>query len=403
VNLKTKLLILSDFFGQSPFEISLLGMPRIPRSIISALIFFVMLFGIASIFFVVGHYAKAFQAEASMEKKDIMEIQDQIVIDFSQTMLPDITKQSVSIVPFEKVNYVWRNSGKQLVITPEKGWKFSTSYNVKIENARNIFYVPSDSSFSFQVEDYPKIQSFYPETGAKDVVADIEDPVKIVFDKPLNEYGVKFKVSPLLDLTYEISDDQRKIKLMAKDGFAKGQKYEFDVYLKHKSEDDYQKIYATYFETKKPVPVIAEWEKDFALRLDQAKKFTVPKIETGKYIDINLKSQVMTIFENGNVLDAYMISSGKRGMDTPQGSFQIRNKARRPWSKAYGLYMPFWMALVGDGKYGIHELPEWPGGYKEGTAHLGTPVSHGCVRLGIGPAERVWNWAEIGTPVIIHI
>jgi lipoprotein-anchoring transpeptidase ErfK/SrfK len=33
---------------------------------------------------------------------------------------------------------------------------------------------------------------------------------------------------------------------------------------------------------------------------------------------------------------------------------------------------------------------------------LGIPVSHGCVRLGIGPAKQVYEWTEVGTPVIIY-
>jgi len=50
----------------------------------------------------------------------------------------------------------------------------------------------------------------------------------------------------------------------------------------------------------------------------------------------------------------------------------------------------------------IHELPYWPNGYREGENHLGVKVSHGCVRLGIGPAKYVFDWAEIGTPVYVH-
>ncbi len=106
--------------------------------------------------------------------------------------------------------------------------------------------------------------------------------------------------------------------------------------------------------------------------------------------------------ENGKVLDAYLVSSGKRGMGTPIGEHAIYNKFPRAYSKAYGLYMPYWMAIVPDGKMGLHELPEWPGGYKEGANHLGTPVSHGCVRLGVGPAKIVYDWADIGTPVIVY-
>jgi len=52
--------------------------------------------------------------------------------------------------------------------------------------------------------------------------------------------------------------------------------------------------------------------------------------------------------------------------------------------------------------YFIHELPYWPGGYREGENHLGIPVSHGCVRLGIGAAAKVYQFAAIGTKVVIH-
>ncbi|MCK4554035.1 L,D-transpeptidase, partial [Candidatus Parcubacteria bacterium] len=70
------------------------------------------------------------------------------------------------------------------------------------------------------------------------------------------------------------------------------------------------------------------------------------------------------------------------------------------WS-SWGLWMPWWMSLQ-SGYFGIHELPEWPDGSKEGEDHLGKPVSHGCIRLGIGPAEFLYNWAEIGTQVFIY-
>lgn len=118
----------------------------------------------------------------------------------------------------------------------------------------------------------------------------------------------------------------------------------------------------------------------------------------GKKIVIHLKTQTMDVVENGEVLHSFQISSGKRGMQTPTGTFTVLNKSPRAYSKTYGLYMPFWMAFTTRG-HGIHELPEWPNGYKEGENHLGTPVSHGCVRLGVGSAKTVYDWAEVGTVV----
>lgn len=120
----------------------------------------------------------------------------------------------------------------------------------------------------------------------------------------------------------------------------------------------------------------------------------------GRYIDINLTEQKMTLFDNNKIVNEYPVSTGKWSTPTPIGIRYIQNKNARAWSPKYGLYMPYWNS-IGNG-YGIHELPEWPNGYKEGEAHLGTPVSHGCIRLGVDPAEIVYNWAPVGTPVYIH-
>jgi lipoprotein-anchoring transpeptidase ErfK/SrfK len=120
-----------------------------------------------------------------------------------------------------------------------------------------------------------------------------------------------------------------------------------------------------------------------------------------KKIVIKLSEQKLYLYENQEVIGEFLVSTGKPGYDTPVGEFMVYNRFERAWSSAYGLWMPFWMAVAKDGSFGIHELPEWPGGYKEGLDHLGIAVSHGCIRLGLGPAEIVYNWAEIGTPVVI--
>lgn len=146
----------------------------------------------------------------------------------------------------------------------------------------------------------------------------------------------------------------------------------------------------------------SERNKNPATRLQEAMIYAQPQILTGKYIDVSLTYQNIVIFQDGKPLKAFLISSGIKGLYTPIGTFKIENKHPRAWSKKYGLWMPYWMAFLPSGEMGIHELPEWPGGYKEGANHLGTPASHGCIRLGIGSAKEIYDWAEIGTPVVIH-
>lgn len=117
-------------------------------------------------------------------------------------------------------------------------------------------------------------------------------------------------------------------------------------------------------------------------------------------VEINLKSQTMSFFVDNHHWREFSISSGKPSMPTRVGEYKIVNKIEKAWSKTYGLYMPFWLGLD-RGSIGIHELPIWPNGYREGSDHLGVPVSHGCVRLGIGAAEYVYNHLEVGDVVII--
>lgn len=361
---------------------------------------FIALF-LSFLFFAYTKYSYLLETNVSLDKTEKIYPTDPIVINFSNPIVTKYLNLSLEVYPKTEVDYRWENKNRRLIITPKKYWSPENGYNIQI-SGRNAFLLPVKKDAYFSTIPYPKITDFYPASGSKDVVLDIEDPIKANFDSSLDDFKVKFVVNPFQDFNYNIDSGNNRIDLMPKEDFKKGEKYSVGIYIKYKKEDEnnYRKISETFFETKPVAPTV--WEKDFNARLEQARKFTEAKIEEGKYIDINLKIQVLTIFENGKLLDAYMISSGKRGMETPQGSFQVSNKTPRAWSKKYGLFMPYWMAIVKSGDFGIHELPEWPGGYKEGVNHLGIPVSHGCVRLGVGPAERVYTWAEIGTPIIIH-
>lgn len=119
-----------------------------------------------------------------------------------------------------------------------------------------------------------------------------------------------------------------------------------------------------------------------------------------KNITVELgQAQRLHYYLGDTELGSFPVSAGKASTPTPKGNYTIINKHPKAWS-SYGLWMPYWMGL-GTGKFGFHELPIWPSGYREGENHLGIAVSHGCIRLGIGPAEYLYNWADIGTPVVI--
>jgi lipoprotein-anchoring transpeptidase ErfK/SrfK len=366
-------------------------------------IILILILSVFGLFLIFINNPQIIRSQGELLKKEDISPKESLVVDFSFPALRTAYTGKIQIFPETEADFQWQDSGRQLIIQPKNFWQPETDYQITFSEGRNVLFFPIKSfNLNFSTAAYPKIKSFFPGNGAKDIVFDIEDPVVVDFDKSVADFLVKFTVDPFGDLAYQNNPEKTQFKILPKEKSKEGETYRFKIFIKYRSDADenYREIYSSSFETLPLAP--ANWEKDFVARLIQAKKFTRAKIKTGKYVDINLGVQILSIFENGKIIDAFLISSGKRGMETPKGQYAIRNKTPRAWSKVYGLYMPFWMAIIADGKFGIHELPEWPSGYKEGANHLGIPVSHGCVRLGIGPAKTVYDWAEIGTPVIVY-
>jgi len=124
-----------------------------------------------------------------------------------------------------------------------------------------------------------------------------------------------------------------------------------------------------------------------------------------KKIVVDLSDQTMTLYQGRTAISVRRISSGKWSTPTPIGTFKTRNKITVAYSRPYSLYMEYWMAITPDGKYGVHSLPYWKmrdGSRRyEGADHIGTPVSHGCIRQTVADAKSLFEWAPVGTPVII--
>lgn len=120
-----------------------------------------------------------------------------------------------------------------------------------------------------------------------------------------------------------------------------------------------------------------------------------------KQIKINLAKQQLSYSLGGVELGSFPVSTGKKSTPTPQGTFGVNVKYPKAWSGSYKLWMPYWLGFKGQ-NFGIHELPIWPNGQREGASSLGHPASHGCVRLGVGPAKIVYDFASVGTEVKIE-
>lgn len=250
-------------------------------------------------------------------------------------------------------------------------------------------------------------------------VGDTEQVV-VDFNQPVSSISLdNIEIDPFVGFSYDLSQDRTKLTIVPNERFAVGQKY--TITLKN------IKAFAglpvggeklTFYTEKEKAKVAVGEEavvgQVFSELTMSPKKYVPPATSTakktvefaphypeGKYIDVSISKQLMTLFEDGVQTSQFKISSGKVGMPTPLGEFKVLSKETNHWSTKYKLWMPYSMNFAAGGYY-IHELPYWPNGYREGESHLGYRVSHGCVRLGIGPAAYVFNWAPIGTPIYIH-
>ena len=329
---------------------------------------------------------------------------DSFVIDLGKPVEKEYYQKNITITPRTPMTAVINDAHTQITITPKHAWNIGEKYTISIPEGRgkNQLQQITSAHFTFTTPELPKVIDIIPHDESSDVRLDIEDPITVQFEGSTDEFYVDFILDPEVPVKYQNNPQKTQFDILPQESLQDDTKYTLTIRAKANGAHDsnYETISTTTFTTIAPKP--KTWAENLQERLVQAKKFTQAKINDGKYIDVNLATQVMTIFENGKLIDSFLISSGKSGMNTPIGSFQIYNKHPRPWSNKYSLYMPYWMAITSDGKYGIHELPEWPSGYKEGQSHLGIPVSHGCMRLGIGSAQKVYEWTEIGTPVITY-
>ena len=128
-----------------------------------------------------------------------------------------------------------------------------------------------------------------------------------------------------------------------------------------------------------------------------------------KYIEIDIRQQMMYLWEGGNTIATHRVSTGLY-YPTPPGTYHILNKALNAYSDIYHVWMPYWMAFYLDPKVnaylGIHELPYWVTGngqeIRRPRDFIGSPHTGGCVSLDLGEAQLVYNWAEVGTTVVVY-
>jgi len=96
---------------------------------------------------------------------------------------------------------------------------------------------------------------------------------------------------------------------------------------------------------------------------------------------IDIGTQTMTVSRNGAVVDRWKVSTAGKGYRTPTGQYRPTRMHRMWYSRKYD-NSPMPHSIFFRGGYAIHGT----GSIKR----LGTPASHGCVRLHPKNAARLF-------------
>lgn len=133
-----------------------------------------------------------------------------------------------------------------------------------------------------------------------------------------------------------------------------------------------------------------------------AKRTLEGRSDLFKYIDVNLAEQRLTAYKNGVKEFDFYISSGKSGYATPTGEFSVYAKMES--TRMTGFY--------GEGdpnNYDLENVPHVLAFYGDFTIHgaywhhnWGNVMSHGCVNEPLYEAGLLYDWSDVGDPVIVH-
>jgi lipoprotein-anchoring transpeptidase ErfK/SrfK len=156
----------------------------------------------------------------------------------------------------------------------------------------------------------------------------------------------------------------------------------------------------------KPAPLPYRWTQGNAPKAhdDAVALFGPLALKPGEYkwaatvaqagetkVVIDLLTQLFYVYQGDQLVGVATISSGKKGRETPLGFWNVMLKQKLGHSRKYeNAPMPF-MQMYDPKGIAFHA-----------GANPGYPASHGCVRLPLKFAERLYGMTKIGTKVVIE-
>ena len=107
-------------------------------------------------------------------------------------------------------------------------------------------------------------------------------------------------------------------------------------------------------------------------------------------IAVSIDQQKVRVYDGNGLFAESPVSTGMKGHSTPMGVFSVIQKNKMHRSNIYsGAPMPYMQRIT------------WSGVAMHAGVLPGYPASHGCIRMPMTFAVKMWNWTRMGARVII--
>lgn len=127
-----------------------------------------------------------------------------------------------------------------------------------------------------------------------------------------------------------------------------------------------------------------------------------PDSGQGRRVVFDLSEQrVWLVAADGRARRTHLVS-GSRFDNLQPGSYEVYSRSARAWG-IDGSRLRF-MVRFAHGRnaaIGFHSIPVLDGERVQTRSQLGTALSHGCVRQALGDAKALWDFAPVGTKVVV--
>lgn len=119
------------------------------------------------------------------------------------------------------------------------------------------------------------------------------------------------------------------------------------------------------------------------------------RTDVARYVRVDLSEQRMYAYEQGYLVNSFLISSGLPGTPTPPGEYHIQRKIYSHLYSGPDYYLPNTL-------YNLQFRPHY---YLHGAYwhnNFGHPMSHGCVNIHYDNAKWLYEWMQEGDLAVIE-